>query len=195
MPHGVVVGRRGRGRDIVGVRLTGARARCVLRRACEAIATATTSSAPRSPRAHGSRWCRRSFRASRCRRAPRSCRSTTSFAGSRTSRARPGPRARSCVSSASRDRPARRRPRISWPRCSRRSAATRAPRRTTTSSGCRSRCSTRRPTRASSSPRWASGSPATSPRCARSRSPTIGVVTNVGLAHAEHLGGAEGAAR
>ena len=31
-------------------------------------------------------------------------------------------------------------------------------------------------------------------RCARSRGPTVGVVTNVGLAHAEHLGGAEGAA-
>ena len=47
----------------------------------------------------------------------------------------------------------------------------------------------------SSSPRWASGSPATSPRSARSRSPTIGVVTNVGLAHAEHLGGADGRGR
>ena len=44
-----------------------------------------------------------------------------------------------------------------------------------------------------SSPRWGSGSPATSRRCARSR-PEIGVVTNVGLAHAEHLGGPAGAA-
>ena len=46
----------------------------------------------------------------------------------------------------------------------------------------------------SSSPRWGSGSPATSPSCARSPDPTIGVVTNVGLAHAEHLGGRDGVA-
>ena len=45
-----------------------------------------------------------------------------------------------------------------------------------------------------SSPRWGSASPATSRRCARSRDPRSGVVTNVGLAHAEHLGGATGAA-
>ena len=41
--------------------------------------------------------------------------------------------------------------------------------RTTTRSGCRSRCSARRPRPRRSCSRWARASPATSPRCARSR--------------------------
>ena len=44
------------------------------------------------------------------------------------------------------------------------------------------------------SPRWGSASRATSRCCATSPDPSSAIVTNVGLAHAEHLGGREGVA-
>ena len=75
-----------------------------------------------------------------------------------------------------------------------RSSCTRARRRSTTRSGCRSRCSTRPDAGAVVWPRWATASPATSVSCATIARPSIGVITHIGLAHAEHLGGPDGVA-
>ena len=57
----------------------------------------------------------------------------------------------------------------------------------------RSRCSARRPDAEAVVARDGRPRPrATSPRCATIARPTVGVITNIGLAHAEHLGGPRG---
>ena len=169
----------------------------VLRRAARTTATATTSSATRSAPA-------RTSRSSNARAVSGLAPGTGSDAragagrdraGCRPSRGRCAGSAPSSSSSASPGRPARRRPRTcSRPRCRRRRRVrepgvvqqrVRAADHAAQHAGAGA---------ASSSPRWGSGSPATSRRCARSPARSSAIVTNVGLAHAEHLGGPEGVA-
>ena len=149
----------------------------------------------RRPRLHAGRGRRRGRRRAASPRRPSPARGPADRGRRhrrRPARARAGSPATGCptavvgitgsVGKTTREGPARRRARP--PAGGRRPASGRS----TTSSACRSRCSAPPTAPRRRWSRWARGARATSPRCATSPGPTVGVVTPVAAVHTEMFG-------
>ena len=161
-------------------------------------ATVTTSSgaafdAGRARRARRPRSDPPVAAGSRARRSSACADTLAGAAGRRPARC--APTVPTCTSSRSPARPGRRRPRTCSPPRSRRSAATPTRSRTTTSSGSRSRSATRRRRHGVVVTEMGERSPGDLKELCDIARPDVGVVTNVGLAHAEYLGGHDGDGR